>query len=174
MKQSHPKLFKHKTWAPSDLEKLSGLSPVSLRDLRRRELIPKDETRTLKLETVAQLLLLSELTAHGFGPKSIQKITVQFANKLRDHALQHRCAWTDDRSHTSWLNSSFGKQPKENYLFIERAGGKVIAVRDIDAVHTSSAATVTLVDIRWLGAKLGKHLALRPSALVDSKGRAGQ
>lgn len=174
MKKNHPRHFRHKTWTPSDLQGLCGLSPVNLRDLRRRDLVPKEVTRKFKLETVSQLFLLAELTAHGFGPKSIKAVTEQFAEELRQHALQHRSAWADDRSHSAWLKSAFGKPPKTNFILMGQAGEQAIAAIDLAGLRKGTSATVTVVDLGKLGARLGKHLALRPSLLADRTRDASQ
>lgn len=164
MKRKHPQLFKHKVWTPAELEKLSGLSPVALRDLRRRNIAPKTESRKLRLEAVAQLFLLSELTDHGFGPKSVVHISEQFADEMRLHALQHRCAWVDDASHAAWLKSSFGKAPKAKFILIERAGDKAITLNKLSDMSQDHGATVTLVDLEQLGRRLGEHLTHRASS----------
>lgn len=166
MGKNQPRFFKHRTWTPSDLQGLSGLSPVNLRDLRRRELVPKNEARKFKLETVAHLLILVELTAHGFGPKSVKQIAEQFSDDLRRHALQHRSAWTDDRSHSAWLKSAFGKRPEPNFVLIKRADEPAIPAVDIAAIQDLGSTTVTVIDLGRLGARLGEHLAHRPSTLI--------
>ncbi|WP_369026396.1 hypothetical protein [Qipengyuania sp. RANM35] len=168
MERKHPQIFTHMTWTPSELQELSGLSPVTLRDLRRRNLAPKDETRKLDLKTVAQLFLLSELADHGFGPKSVSHIAQQFCDALRHHALQHRSSWVNDVSHAAWLKSSFGKTQSSKFILIERAGGTAVAIDDLSKMDQNRGATISLVNLEHLGCRLAEHLSRRPSAMKGS------
>lgn len=152
------------------MEALSGLTPVAVRDLRRRGLAPASEGRTLKLTTVAQLFLLSELTAHGFGPKRVKEASEKFADPLRVQALSHREAWTDDKAHAAWLASQSGAKQTVKLILIQGAEKKASGLTDLAELHKLSWSTVSVVDLKSLGSKLAEHLAARPSWLFDRDG----
>lgn len=174
MQKKHPKIFKIRAWSLSNFQKLSGMTPALIRDWRRRGLAPESEGGKLKLESVAQLLLLSELTAHGFGPKRVKGVAEQFSDALRGHALQHRSAWVDDRSHAAWLESSFGKKAKPRFIVIESAGDTATAIDDLSELNQDGSVVVSIIDLERLGRKLGERLAQHPSALADSREDTGQ
>lgn len=170
MQKNRPQIFMHSSWAPSELEALSGLTPVAVRDLRRRGLAPASEGRTLKLTIVAQLFLLSELTAHGFGPKRVKETSEEFAEPLTEQALSHGEAWADDKAHAAWLASKGSKKQAANLILFEGPEKKARGLSDLAELHQLRWSTVSVVDLKSLGSKLAKHLAERPSWLFDREG----
>lgn len=160
------RLATHKVWTPADLQRLSGLSPVSLRDLRRRGLAPLGEHRKLGLSEVAQLFLQSVLVAHGFGPKSIHTIAERYANALVSHALDEPCSWTDDASYRAWKD---GPSTERKYRFVLLAGSSPEAQQIDNLTEITSVLTpvVTVLDLKSLGRKLSCHLAERPSSAIS-------
>jgi len=163
-------IFTHKKWTPSAFQRLSGLSPVAVRDLRRRGLAPESEGGKLGLEAVAELHLLSALTSHGFGPKSVRATAKEFADAVQQHALANRSAWTDDKSHAAWLGSSFGKRKGPRFILIESAEKGGVAIDDPTALPNNTAPIVTIIDLERLGKELSEHMAHHPSRLAPNSG----
>ncbi|MDZ4308638.1 hypothetical protein [Allopontixanthobacter sp.] len=171
MNQYPPQIFKHKAWTPRELERLSNLSPVAIRDLRRRGLAPESEGGKLNLEAVAQILLLSELSAHGFGPKRITGIAKSYADVVRQYALSQRSSWVDETSHEAWSKSPLSKHSSPRYLLISASNGDAIALNDLSEVPINAEAIVSLVNLELLGKRMGEHLADRPSSLAEAGGK---
>lgn len=164
------RLVTHKVWSPAELERLSGLSPVALRDLRRRGLAPDGEHRKLSLSEVSQLFLQTALVTHGFGPKRINAAAEGYASALVAHALDERCSWTDDASYQAWLDGP-SIERKSRYLLFAGSSPQAQGVDDLTEFTSVFSPVVTVLDLKSLGQKLSRHLAERPSsALIVGSG----
>ena len=154
--------FTHKLWAPADLGQLASLSPVNLRDLRRRKLAPAGEGRRLRLEHVAQLLLQSEMVAHGFGPKRIQSIAERYARGVMAFALMEPTSWVDEDTHRAWIRSP-SSRCGARYVLIAGQAAEAQSEETLIEALSSLGSVVTVLDLKSLGLKLSSHLAMRPS-----------
>ena len=160
----HPSaVFTHKAWKPSELERLSGLSPGALRDLRRRKLAPDADSRKMSLLVAAQLFLQSELVKHGFGPKSVKHIAEAYASEIVAHALRERVSWSDEGSHRLWSERPDNK-PEANFLILKSPEFQAFAIDGISELTDIGDVVITLVDLRSLGKILAGHLAGKPSS----------
>jgi hypothetical protein len=163
MVQKQSQLITHKAWTPADVERLSGLSPVALRDLRRRGLAPDSEQRKMSLSAAAQLFLQSKLVAHGFGPKSVKPLAEAFADDVVRHAMEMKASWIDEASYKIWLDSPL-RQNNARYLVVvanEKEGRLIESLSELSGL---TYPVVTLVDLKALGDELSRHLADRPSS----------
>lgn len=159
-------LFKHQAWKPADVEALCGLSPVALRDLRRRGLAPESDGRTLPLNSVAQLLLQTELAKHGLGPKSVQAFVGEHAVAVVAFALDRVSSWTDESAFESWKKSASHRDWARFALLSN-------AIRENQARNTlaeieagTGSAVTTVVDLRALADRLAIMIESRPSSVV--------
>ncbi len=157
------RLAVHKTWTPASLERLCGLKPVALRDLRRRGLAPEGEKRTLRLNEVAQLFLQSTLVAHGFGPKRISVIAERYACALMGYALDEPSSWSDEGSYRAWLDGPVS-QRKSRYVLLSGSSPEAQLVDTLTELSSIIEPIVTVLDLKSLGQKLSLHLAERPSS----------
>jgi hypothetical protein len=169
MPQTFTRVVTHQSWTPADLERVSGLSPVALRDLRRRGLAPDSERRKLRLIEVGQLLLQSELVGHGFGPKRINAISRQYADDLVAHALDEPSSWTDEDSYLAWLDGP-SSENKSRYVLLAGSTPQVQQVDTLKGMLSMAEPVVTVLDLKLLGQKLSLHLAERPSSLTTIGG----
>jgi hypothetical protein len=160
----HPSaLFIHKAWKPSELERLSGLSPVAVRDLRRRKLAPDADSRKMSLVVAAQLFLQSELVRHGFGPKGVNHIAERYAPEIVAHALSDSMSWSDETAHRLWTERP-DNQPKANFLILKSPDLQPVAINCISDLASTSDAVFTVVNLCSLGRTMASHLASKPSS----------
>lgn len=171
MASSTPKIFVHQDWTPGALERLTNLSQVLVRDWRRRGLAPASDGRKLGLRNVAQLFILSELVASGFGPKRIKSIAEQHDNAVTRYALMEPCAWADDGSYRAWVKSPSSKCGAR-YVVISGHVAEPQSEETLPQRLSSFGSVVTVIDLKALGQKLSTHLAERPSFATNSSGGA--
>lgn len=156
-------LIKHAPWKPADVEGLCGLSPVALRDLRRRGLAPESEGRTLPLNSVAQLLLQTELAQHGLGPKSVQPFVEKHAPAIVAFALSRPSSWADESAYRSW-KKGISKKNADRFAVLTNSADVSVAQETLRELNGAEGpAVMTVVDLFYLGNKLADELSVRPS-----------
>ena len=156
-------LIKHSPWKPADVERLCGLAPVALRDLRRRGLAPESEGRALPLNSVAQLLLQTELAKHGFGPKSVQHFAEKHASAVVAFALDRPTSWTDQSAYLSGKKSISKRKTGRFAIFTNSADVSDARETLPELQGAKGPAVMTVVDLMGLGDRLADGLMARPS-----------
>lgn len=161
-------IFVHPRFQPGDLERIVGLTPVAVRDWRRRGLIHpslEKEKGGFHLSTLADLLLLKRLSDHGIGPKQVYGWTNSYSRHIFWHALADRSAWASDEAWELWqqkLPVDFG----ERYFVIRTAPGGYGMTDDPSGEMARSKGVVTFVDCEALGCHLREAAAPRVSDFV--------
>lgn len=143
----------------SELERLTGLTPVGLRDWRRRGLIhptmsPKEDG-SFHLGTIAELLLLKRLSNHGIGPKQVYGWTSSFGSHVLWHAVNHRDAWANDEAwEVRQREMAKGRHYHPRYMVIHTAPGGIIGTLTLDKAMSPLRDVATIVDLETLGSEL--------------------
>lgn len=154
--------FIHPRFTPSEVERVTGLSPVAVRDWRRRGLIhptlDKSEDGRFHMLSVAELLLLKRLSDHGIGPKQVYGWASSYSKHLFHHALNDSSAWTTGEAWEEWQRYRAHGEKVEGSLkrfwVIRTAPGGFEMTDDPFRALRGSNGVGTIVDFEALGSEL--------------------
>ncbi|MBB5726608.1 hypothetical protein FHS97_002551 [Sphingomonas endophytica] len=148
--------FAFATFAPDDLQPITGAAPVLIRDWRRRGVIGHDiggGAAGFPLESVAYLVLLRTLTAHGLKIKAAAASLRAAATDVMLFALDDEAAWATEKAWHAWTLCREHYTPTTRYLACNGTG-KVWAIDKLDAACSKAEPAVTVIDLAAVGATL--------------------
>jgi hypothetical protein len=161
--------FEHSKFQPSEVELITGLAPVLIRDWRRRDLIHKSMDKGAEgfdLGAVTEFLLLKRLSDHGIGPKRVYGWSTSLADHILRHALRATSAWPSPEDLRVYLEHE-DQRPlwdREPDLFgiIRPVPHGISTIKDIKEIG-ALGDVVTIIDLVKLSEELlekaGKPIA---------------
>ncbi|MGE0776682.1 MAG: hypothetical protein AB7G25_07715 [Sphingomonadaceae bacterium] len=147
--------FVFPNFLPADVERITGLSPVAIRDWRRRELIHPSLDRGadgFPFGTVAEFMLLKTLSDHGIGPKRIYGWSSAYSTKIVHHALDAHSAWASEEAWTAWKSEV--RPGPERFMVMLTPPHGFIAADDLNDALRHGREVATIVDLALLGERL--------------------
>ena len=150
---------------PAEVETITGVPPVLLRDWRRRGILSErndGKVDGFSVGALAEIALFQSLSTHGIGPKAVHGWSFSMVGHIVQFALAEPEAWATAEAYSAWRQETInGKTPR--YAVLTSVG-----VRSTDSPMAlpmgSDENVLTIVDLKRIGdmirVRAGKPLAV--------------
>lgn len=143
---------------PSEMESLTGLTPVAIRDWRRRNIIHhsyEKEENGYHAHSVATLLFLKRISDHGLSPKAFVGWSLSFADMILRHTLDDERMWNSVQAFREFGEADRKHAiPRKRYLIIRTPPAGFHLVNDLLEAPHPRRDIETLVNLEHLGEML--------------------
>lgn len=168
MENDHAISVFNRRFKPSEMKALTGLTPVAIRDWRRRNIIHQSyekEGDGYHALSVAALLFLKRISDHGLSPKGFMGWADSFASIILRFTLDDESMWSSSEAFRAFQESDRKNAiPRKRYLVIRTPPGGFHLVNHIQEAPRPQRDMETVVDLELLGVMLRERFAALASA----------